>query len=303
MSATTITHFNRYNHLAFRYLESIAIKQAGIDAGLQSILSVIERIVHLVFNNLLYVCYPAYKEFYHERQIEIFQKNGKEPPPYVNSNLLEGALFIHRFILSPSDIGALFPSSSGLINAMTRKIDEGVAKDTPPRRYLDIGAGTGSFTSKMVEKMRPEDVLDVVEYDPELCVHLQKRFRHLPNVHIHNVSIFDFAPPYQYDVIVTGLPLNNFSSKDVERAFEKYVDLTREGGSFSYFEYMLLPTINHCIKRVFSSTESVENFRKIRLIKHGVQENFSSETDPVYWNMTPARAIHCKKGPSPSMPK
>ncbi len=274
-------------------LESIATKQALSDAGVQvEDFTLVEKVVHRAFNDVLYVFYPAYTQFYQQKQIEVFLERGKGVPSYVPSSLKEGLFFLQRFISSPESVGSIFPSSSGLIDAMTSKVSFEVEQSTLPRRYLDVGAGTGSFTEGIIAKMRPQDQLDVVEYDENLCKFLQRRFQHLPNVHVHHVSIFEFKPPYQYDVVVTGLPLNNFSSDAVASAFKKYEELTRPGGSFCYFEYLFLPTLSRCFRKVFGSNEEVENFEKILEIKSRIQQQFQTDADTVYWNLTPARAIH-----------
>lgn len=287
-----LTH--SYSHVA-KQLEHIATRKALADAGMQNIaLSYFEKLIHEVFNRLLYFFYPGYTEFYHEKQIEVFTTQGKTPPPYINSSLREGVLFLHRFIASPESIGSAFPSSQYLIHAMTRKISEDVNESTSPRKYLDVGAGTGSFSKGILEKMRPQDSLDIVEYDESLCKLLQRRFGNLPNVKIHNISIFEFSPEYKYDVIVTGLPLNNFTSEEVACAFEKYASLSRSEGSFSYFEYMFFPTLGQTLRKVFNHRKSYENVEKIHAIKQELQNRYPTEIDHVFWNMTPARAIHCK---------
>ncbi len=275
-------------------LDRIATKKAFFDAGLQTDdLTIPETLVHRALNDVFYVFYPRYTQVYHAKQIELFTEKGRISP-YVPSSLKEGVLFIHRFIASPTSIGSIFPSSKNLIDAMTKKISEGVTESIPPRRYLDVGAGTGSFTEGIIAKMRPEDELDVVEYDLDLCNVLKRRFGHLPNVHIHHVSIFEFNPSYQYDVVVTGLPLNNFSSESVGKVFEKYEELTRPRGSFCYFEYLFLPSLSQAFKRAFASLEELQNFEQVLEIKRQIQKQFPVEEEIVYWNLTPAKAIHCQ---------
>jgi len=275
-------------------LETIAIRKILVEAKIHNVaLTSLEIFVHLVFNDLLYIFYPGYMQFYHEKQVEVFTAIGKIPPMYVNSALKEGVLFLHRFIASPTSIGSVFPSSKSLVCAMTRKVSEGVTAATPPRKYADIGGGTGSFSEGIIAIMRDQDSLDIIEYDESLAKLLQRRFHHLPNVHVHNVSIFEFHPGYLYDAIVTGLPLNNFPSEQVVQAFNKFEALTKPTGSYSYFEYMLFPTIGQKLRQISAHTESFENAKRIQQVKDEVQQKFATEIDSVYWNMTPARAIHC----------
>lgn len=297
MSVITGSYNLPSTFLCSNYLEEIATRKAQVEAGVQTVaLSYLDVLGHIVFNYFLRIFYPAYEQFYYEKKVEEFARTGRELPSYTSSCVQESILFAHRFIASPTSIGSLFPSSSGLVHAMTAKVAEQRANGSSPRRYLDVGAGTGSFTAGIVAKMQPQDHLDVVEYDVNLCKLLQRRFRHLPNVHVHHVSIFDYQPADRYDVVVTGLPLNNFSSSDVERALNKYVDLTRPGGNFCYFEYMFLPRVIQLFRRLFN-TESAQSFERIQQAKQSIQQRFVSETKSVYLNLTPARAIHLLNTP------
>ncbi|MEZ6049377.1 MAG: class I SAM-dependent methyltransferase [Planctomycetaceae bacterium] len=50
----------------------------------------------------------------------------------------------------------------------------------------------------------------------------------------------DFQAAEPYDVIISGLPLNNFSPELVALIFEQYWRLLKPTGSLSYFEYMYI---------------------------------------------------------------
>jgi phospholipid N-methyltransferase len=281
LSTETIT-------LQSTYLMEVATARAAVDAGVQNVaFTWIDHLVHFVFQYIFFIFYPAYDRFYYEMQIEAFTHQGKELPAYESYGFREAVLFIHRFFHSPSTIGSIFPSSRGLVNAITKKVAE-AAKNPKPQRYLEIGAGTGSFTEGMISQMKETDHLDVVEYDADLCYLLRRRFRHLKNVAIHHVSIFDYqAKPY--DVVVSGLPLMNFSPDFVEKAHKKYVDLTKSGGFFSYFEYIGLSSI----KQPFLFGETAREFQQVLDLKRGLVEKHGKEIDNIWWNVTPARAVHC----------
>jgi phospholipid N-methyltransferase len=271
------------------YLMQVAKACAEVDAGVQNVaFGCIDQLVHLAFQYIFFVFYPAYDRFYYERQVEAFQLRGKELPAYESWGFREAVLFVHRFIASPSSIGSIFPSSSALVNAITRKVSEAAA-NSEPQRYLEIGPGTGSFTDTIISKMKESDHLDLVEYDADLCAFLQRRYRHLKNVTIHHVSILDYQAE-KYDVVVSGLPLMNFSPEFVNQAHDKYVKLTKDGGFFSYFEYKALPRI----KLAFLSEKAAKDLAQVLSIKEVFEECFKGEAEDVWWNITPARVIHCQ---------
>jgi phosphatidylethanolamine/phosphatidyl-N-methylethanolamine N-methyltransferase len=272
------------------YLMDVARARAELDAGVQNVaFSCIDHLVHFVFQYVFFVFYPAYDRFYYEMQVVAFEKAGIELPAYTSWGFRETVLFIHRFISSPSDIGSIFPSSRGLVEAITKKVAE-ASKSEKSRRYLEIGAGTGPFTEGIIREMKPTDHLDLVEYDPEMCYLLKRKFRHLPNVTVHQISIFDYqAAPY--DVVVSGLPLTNFPPDLVKQAHQKYIELTQPGGSFSYFEYIAMQTIG----QAFKCGETAKKFAQVLALKAELEKNYSEEIDNVWGNITPARAIHCKR--------
>ena len=274
--------------LSSNYLEEVATKRAKLDARIQDVsMSCLEELVHVLFYYFFYVFYPSYEQFYYERRVEAYESAGKVLPRYEASYFGEAVLFLHRFIASPSTIGSIFPSSSGLIESITRQIDV-FAADPTPRRYLEIGAGTGPFTEEIVKKLRSQDHLDVVEYDKDLAKLLVRKFRHYDNVTIHPVSITDFKAE-KYDAVVSGLPLNVFQAQFVDLVLKKYVELTKPNGHISYFEFMGLGAL----KKALLCGEAYEDFSRILEYKQQFVDFFGSETDEIYCNLTPARVLHC----------
>jgi phospholipid N-methyltransferase len=59
-------------------------------------------------------------------------------------------------------------------------------------------------------------------------------------------TLEDEAP---YDVIVSGLPLNNFSAPAVENILQVFRRLLRAGGHLSFFEYIAIRSARATISR------------------------------------------------------
>jgi phospholipid N-methyltransferase len=130
--------------------------------------------------------------------------------------------------------------------------------------------------------------LDVVEIDPEFCEILSKKFENNPHIRIHCTSIADWQPGYEYDAVVSGLPLNSFPPEYVEQFIDTFKSLTKKGGTVSYFEYEFLPRIK--LATLFGEEERM--FRKVLQIKQAFFEAHGIGSETVYRNFPPARVLH-----------
>lgn len=197
-------------------------------------------------------------------------------------------LFTRRFFEKPSQVGSLFPSSQALTKEMTRFCAPQCEGES--RRILEIGAGTGVFTRKIIELMGPEDVLDIVELDPYFACSLRREFKSHKNVFIHEIDIVSFTQEEPYDVIVSGLPLNAFEPKVVDAILKKYISLSKKNGMFTYFDY---PLIAGC-KIAVSIGEKKRKFSHVLGLKKAFSEAYKVQSKIVCANFPPARVTHCK---------
>lgn len=140
--------------------------------------------------------------------------------------------FFSAYLRSPKGVASIIPSSGPLSRAMVAHIQF----DGAPLLLLEIGAGTGPITAELVKKLRPEDMLDVIEIDEALCDVLRKKFGHLPNVRIHCLSLLDWHPEYQYDYVVSALPHNTFGIDFVSQVLKQYRNFVKPDGTISYVE-------------------------------------------------------------------
>ncbi len=136
--------------------------------------------------------------------------------------------------------GSVWPSSPILAQAMTSAI----AAIDGPRRVLEVGPGTGPFTKAILRKLRAGDHFELVEINRNFCRKLEKdvlsgyRERH-PNVtvRLHCAPIEDARVEGPFDVIVCGLPFNNFPPKLMRQIFRRMFALLKDDGELVYFEY------------------------------------------------------------------
>lgn len=131
-----------------------------------------------------------------------------EQASHCNPPELEGApawTFFRQWLRNPRAMAALSPSSRQLAREMVVQLPPGA------HRVVELGAGTGVFTSALLDKgIAPNDLL-VVELNPELHGLLQQRF---PEAMVVNGDARDlarivaehaFAEPGKVDAVVSGL--------------------------------------------------------------------------------------------------
>jgi phosphatidylethanolamine/phosphatidyl-N-methylethanolamine N-methyltransferase len=202
----------------------------------------------------------------------------------VRSFFGEMGSFVFAFFSSPNSIGALFPSSPFLAKAITRQIK----RRNDSLRILEVGAGTGAFTKKIAEKLKEDDVFDIIELDTDFCQRLQKKFKNYKNVHIHCLSILDWEPEQPYDFIISGLPFNAFKADFLRAIIEKYKKLIKEGGVISYFEYIALAKI----KLFFLRGYEKKQYSKTLSASIDFRNEFEFEKNKVFANLPPAYVHH-----------
>ncbi len=150
-------------------------------------------------------------------------------------------LFFKQFRRNFRTTGAILPSSQALCRSLARYVrDRG-----EPKRILEVGPGTGSVTRHIIRAMGPEDHLDLVELNEQFVARLRQRFVEEPlfanvasRAEVIHCPVEELPTDRPYDLIVSGLPLNNFSVADVERILSALERLLRPGGTISFFEYI-----------------------------------------------------------------
>lgn len=150
-------------------------------------------------------------------------------------------VFFREYVRNFHTTGAIAPSSRRLGAALARY----VAAGAQPRRVLEVGPGTGAVTQCIIRSLGPDDRLDIVELNDRFVQHLRRRFQVEPlfaqvadRTTILHHSVVDLAREGQYDTIVSGLPLNNFTVSDVQRIMQAFAGLLAPQGTLSFFEYI-----------------------------------------------------------------
>ena len=139
-----------------------------------------------------------------------------------------------------SEDGLLVGSSGFLVNSMVNKIDF-----TKPLRILEIGSGKGPFTREIIRRMSIDSTLDVSEIKSEYNPWIERIIlaNPLKKVNLFNGCVTEMlTKPEHYDVIVSSLPLKNFSRMNDQNAFlyrliEGFKFSLNDGGIYLQYQY------------------------------------------------------------------
>jgi len=205
--------------------------------------------------------------------------------------------------------GAVLPSGRALASALARFVREGdaalpAAKNghvvstksaTEGRRILEVGPGTGAVTGQIIRAMRPSDRLDLVERNEQFVTQIRSRLASDPlympvvdRVTVIHASVENLPEDHPYDLIVSGLPLNNFSVELVSSILQKLRRLLAPGGTLSFFEYVAVRKA----KSVISSKDERERLRGVGRLFDDLLGQHEVRRDLVLANVTPAWVHH-----------
>ena len=210
----------------------------------------------------------------------------------------EYARFFREFRRDFHHTGALLPSGLFLAKALSRPLQG----QRGPARILEVGPGTGSVTRVLIERLRPGDHLDAVEINPYFASQLEDRIHRDPVMRLKRDQIRIITAPVQevpgesvYDFIVSGLPLNNFSTGDIRSIFTSLDRLVRPDGTLTYFEYALVRRL----KAPFvGKSERHRLFRVGRLVSQYVKA-YQVRRESVFMNVPPAIVRELRLKPTP----
>jgi len=197
---------------------------------------------------------------------------------HVPVNLAEAVAFITRFASAPTSVGAVFPSSRDLAEAMLH----GITLE-PGDVVVEYGPGTGAFTELIIERLPEGAEYLGIERDPHFHGHLQRRF---PDRHFHLGSAEEIQELLKGRglkkprLIISGLPFASMPHAVQEMILEATREALHEEGIFRTFTYPIC----------WYMTGS-QRFRKVAL--DHFDDHHKSRT--VHRNIPPAKVLSYSK--------
>jgi phosphatidylethanolamine/phosphatidyl-N-methylethanolamine N-methyltransferase len=203
-------------------------------------------------------------------------------------------LFFREFLRNYHTTGAVLPSGRQLAAALARYV---AADSSAGRRILEVGPGTGAVTRRIIAAMRPGDAIDLVELNESFVRQLEMHFRNdadfLPAAErsrIINCPVQDLPSETKYDLIISGLPLNNFSAELVESILRKLLELLQPGGTLSFFEYIAVRRA----RSLMSGPKDRQRLRGIGRAMQAVLDKHEIRRDAILFNVPPAWVHHVR---------
>ncbi|HYG35343.1 MAG TPA: rRNA adenine N-6-methyltransferase family protein [Clostridia bacterium] len=161
-------------------------------------------------------------------------------------------LFIRNFIKHPTMVGWVLPSSPFLVEDVLKQVDWENA-----RVIVEYGPGVGTFTTKMLERMRPDAKLIALEINPEFFQFLKSSL-HDPRLHLVNESAAEIdsvlarlnCEPADY--VISGIPFNPLDPGLRDAIVRKTHSVLRPEGSFLVYQFTssVLPYLERVFGKV-----------------------------------------------------
>ncbi|MCZ8041967.1 MAG: methyltransferase domain-containing protein [Beijerinckiaceae bacterium] len=159
----------------------------------------------------------------------------------VRAKLGDEARFIKSWIDNPARTGSVTPSSPALARRMASFVDPAL-----PGPVIEIGPGTGPVTEALIERGIAEERLILVEYSPDFCALLRKRFPRATVIEGDAYALSKTLAGHLNDkaiAVVSSLPLFNqppaMRSALAKEAFTLLID----GAPFIQFTYSVVSPV------------------------------------------------------------
>jgi phosphatidylethanolamine/phosphatidyl-N-methylethanolamine N-methyltransferase len=171
--------------------------------------------------------------------------------------------FIASWLQNPLKVGAVSPSGRALASAIAAEVDPSV-----PGPVVELGPGTGPVTEALVERGIAPERLVLVEYDPEFCTLLRRRFPRATVVQgdayklAHTLSDVVKEP---LSAVVSCLPLMTRPLSVRMRLLFAAMRMLRTGAPYVQFTYAVNAPIPTRRYRVTSSPRIWKNIPPARV--------------------------------------
>ena len=159
--------------------------------------------------------------------------------------------FLRQFLKEKKMVGSMIPSSRFLARKMLSSVDFAVS-----RVFVELGPGNGVFTKLVLEQMSADSKLYVFELNDMFFKVLKAEITDPRVVLIHDSAekIGEYLKRdglTSADVVLSSLPLANFSTGLKAKILSECYNILREAGIYVQFQYSL--NAKKAIKAIFKN--------------------------------------------------
>jgi phospholipid N-methyltransferase len=149
--------------------------------------------------------------------------------------------------------------------------------------------------------MMPTDRLDAVEINARFAELVERRVRQerafarcRDQIEIITSAVQDLLGSSIYDLIVSGLPLNNLPAHEIREIFATYNRLLKPGGTLSFYEYTLVRQL----KSPFVDRRERRRLFRVGRVMRGYIRDYQIRRERILINVPPATVRYLRFQPS-----
>lgn len=159
------------------------------------------------------------------------------------------ALFAWNFLRHPRKVGWLLPSSRFLVNEVLKEVNWDRAKV-----IVEYGPGVGSFTTRVLERMRPDARLIAFEINADFVGYLRRTIRdpRLVLVEESATEVEQVLVRFGYeraDYVISGIPFRTLSHPLRDTIVRTTHRVLRSDGGFLVYQFS--DAVRPYLERVF----------------------------------------------------
>ncbi|MBJ6126380.1 rRNA adenine N-6-methyltransferase family protein [Microvirga splendida] len=173
--------------------------------------------------------------------VQSFQRPTARKIPLKKDRFQDEARFLRSWLERPLTVGAVTPSGKVLARTMAAYVDPRI-----PGPVIELGPGTGPVTDALIRRGVAQDRLVLIEYNPEFCQLLKRRF---PKATIIQGDAYDLQETLSGILAepgaatVSSLPLFTKPMDQRLELLEAAQAMMHPGAPFIQFTYAVVPPI------------------------------------------------------------
>lgn len=163
------------------------------------------------------------------------------------------ALFFREFLRHPAMIGSVIPSSRRTIEAMLSPVDWSRTK-----LFVEYGPGVGTFCATILERLKPDATLLVIDTNPVFVDFLRRKFADTRFIAVHGsaAEVNEIVAAHGFDkadYVLSGLPFSTLPAGVGPAIAEATHRVLGPDGAFLIYQYS--PKVLKLVEPLFARVD------------------------------------------------